>query len=96
MNRSERSSGRARVANLLIAAAVLSMLPVLAQAAPPPRYEFNCPVAGQVMVGIEGWQGWWMDGIRTICANVDVTSGAIGGNVRMTPVAGTQKGTIRT
>jgi hypothetical protein len=85
----------AALGKILSLAAVLSMLPVFAQAAPP-RFAFNCPAPGQVMVGIQGWQGWWMDGVRAVCANVNVTSGAVGGNLGTTPVAGTEKGTMRT
>ncbi len=63
--------------------------PVAAQGSP---FTYRCP-SGSALVGLDGWHGWWMDGIRGVCAPVTVTSGTIGTTRSYTSVAGTVKGT---
>ncbi|HEX2139530.1 MAG TPA: hypothetical protein VHG33_07455 [Woeseiaceae bacterium] len=58
--------------------------------------EFNLSChAGEVLVGISGRQGWWMEGIAARCRSVE-TNGALGASIRSTEYAGGTTGTLRT
>lgn len=52
-------------------------------------YGFRCP-SGYALVGLKGWQGWWMDRIQGKCARVNVDAGTVSStDIRWTGIAGT-------
>ncbi len=58
--------------------------------------EFNLSChADEVLVGISGRQGWWMEGIAARCRTVE-PSGALGPSVRSSEYAGGTAGTLKT
>lgn len=85
-----RTFGKLAVASVAVglAASALAPSPVSAQGSP---YTKSCP-SGSALVGLDGWQGWWMDGVRAVCQPVNVTTGAVSGTRWSSSVAGTAKG----
>jgi hypothetical protein len=82
----------ARVISWAAVASVLMLL-ALPRAAEAQGQSFRYPCSsGAAVVGLDGWQGWWMDGLRAICAPIDVVSGQVAGGRAATPVAGRVNG----
>ncbi len=75
----------------VLAALVLGPIPAAAQGE---AYDFGCP-PGHALVGLTGWQDWWMDGVRGV-RQIDLGAGRVTTTRRNTPVAGSVKGTART
>lgn len=74
-----------------LAPGLLSPTSLAAQGTP---YTYACPT-GRAIVGLDGWQGWWMDGVRAVCDAVSVNTGVVGGARSVTRVAGRATGTRR-
>lgn len=81
---------------LPLVAAGLAMVPVSPStlAAQGTSYTYACP-SGRAIVGLDGWQGWWMDGVRAVCDAVAINTGSVGGARSVTAVAGRANGTRR-
>lgn len=84
-----------RHALLALAAAMALALAPRAAVAQGTAFDFECD-PGFALVGLEGWQGAWMDGIRGLCSAVNLQTGAVSSIVRRTSVAGTVKSGTRT
>src|SRR5690606_13591692 len=86
-------TGNARVS--LLVAAVAPLLTWGGQAgAQGAEFALNCR-ADEVLVGISGRQGWWMDAIAARCRTV-AADGMLATAVRTTPSRGGTGGTQRT
>lgn len=73
------------VGAILVALVALGLTTTAARA--QARYSITCP-EGRVLTGIRGWQGWWMDGIQGVCANVSSSGAIISSDVSLTSRAG--------
>lgn len=86
---------RFRLGLLFLAAGLASgLLSPTSLAAQGTSYTRACP-SGRAVVGLDGWQGWWLDGVRAVCDAVSVSTGAVGGARSVTSVAGRANGTRR-
>ncbi|HEX7034239.1 MAG TPA: hypothetical protein VF210_00605 [Pseudomonadales bacterium] len=79
---------------LALAAAVLVLLAAPGLRAQSSEFNLSCN-PDEVLAGISGRQGWWMDGIAARCRNV-TARGALGATVRTTAYAGGGAGALET
>lgn len=76
-------------------ASLLFFGPAEAAAAQAAFFELKCNANDEVLVGIRGRQGWWMDGIAARCRSLG-SNGALGDRVRTTAYRGGSGGTQKT
>lgn len=81
-----RIAGRTLIRVLVVIAATVGLTGSSAPA-PAADYTISCS-SDRALIGIRGWQGWWMDGIQGICAKIDGSGALISSDINRTTRAG--------
>ncbi len=81
-----RMPGRS-LARILIVVAGTMVMSAGSSPQPAADYTISCS-SDRALIGIRGWQGWWMDGIQGICARIDGNGSLISGDIILTSRAG--------